>query len=289
MIAVTCAMERSFQRAARLVGMTAIPPILFPLTFVLALVVERIFAARELPRVRLWLVTCIAFFLLAGVLNAVLAVPLAGALAGHGLLPLARLPLFVGVAIALVTADLAIYVVHRLMHVVTPLWRAAHQLHHSAERIDAAASAYVHPLQLALVLASTTLAGGLLGVAPAASAIAGYLVFALGVFQHMNVATPRWLGYVVHRPEAHALHHARGIHAYNYGMLVLWDAVFGTRRNPREAPAQTGFWDGASRRLGGLLIGRDVASMHVEAAPYGSMNVPPVPMPSVHRSSGPRA
>ena len=246
--------------------MTAIPPFLFPLTFVLALVVERMFAARELPRVRFWLVKCLVFFALAGALNAVLSAALARVVAGHGLLPLRGLPALAGVALALVATDLAIYVVHRAMHAVTPLWRA-HQLHHSAERIDAAASAYVHPLQLALVMTAMSVAGGLLGVAPAATAIAGYVLFALNVFQHMNIATPRWLGYIVHRPEAHVLHHARGVHAFNYGTFVLWDAVFGTRRDPRELPATTGFWDGASRRLGALLVGRDVTSMHVEAAP----------------------
>ena len=75
----------------------------------------------------------------------------------------------------------------------------------------------------------------------------------------MNIRTPQWLGYVIQRPEAHGLHHARGIHAYNYGSLGIWDLVFGTFRNPARFDDPTGFWDGASTRMGAMLIGRDIA------------------------------
>ena len=67
------------------------------------------------------------------------------------------------------------------------------------------------------------------------------------------------IGYLVQRPEMHSVHHARGVHAYNYGNLALWDLVFGTYRNPRELVAQAGFWDGASHKLVPMLLGRDVA------------------------------
>jgi len=63
---------------------------------------------------------------------------------------------------------------------------------------------------------------------------------------------------ILMRPEAHALHHERGIHAYNYDSSPLWDAVFGTYRNPAGFPEQYGFWDGASTRVTSMLLGRDV-------------------------------
>jgi len=57
----------------------------------------------------------------------------------------------------------------------------------------------------------------------------------------------------------HAVHHQRGVHAYNYGVLALSDLVFGTWRNPEKFPeGEFGFWDGASAKLGALLSGRDV-------------------------------
>jgi sterol desaturase/sphingolipid hydroxylase (fatty acid hydroxylase superfamily) len=58
------------------------------------------------------------------------------------------------------------------------------------------------------------------------------------IFQHANIRTPRWLGYLVQRPESHSLHHERGVHARNYSDLPLFDLLFGTFANPtRFAPA----------------------------------------------------
>ena len=57
-----------------------------------------------------------------------------------------------------------------------------------------------------------------------------------------------------------AVHHARGIHAYNYGNFPLWDVLFGTFRNPATFPQEAGFWDGASARVGAMLLGRDVSA-----------------------------
>jgi hypothetical protein len=81
------------------------------------------------------------------------------------------------------------------------------------------------------------------------------------MFPHLNVRTPQWLGYFIQRPEAHAVHHTRGVHAYNYGSFPLWDIVLGTFRNPARFPTEAaGFWDGSSRPLGAMLLGRDVST-----------------------------
>jgi len=90
--------------------------------------------------------------------------------------------------------------------------------------------------------------------------------FMLGLIEHTNVKTPRWLGYIVQRPEMHCIHHERGVHAYNYG-TPIWDMLFGTYRNPRTWAGQVGFWDGASKRTFAMLAGRDVAT------PISRMNV----------------
>ena len=57
------------------------------------------------------------------------------------------------------------------------------------------------------------------------------------------------------------MHHGRGVHAFNYSDLPLWDMVFGTFRNPARFEGEVGFWPGASSRVGDLLLGRDVAAM----------------------------
>ncbi len=68
------------------------------------------------------------------------------------------------------------------------------------------------------------------------------------------------LVWLVQRPESHALHHARGIHRWNYSDLPLWDLAFGTCRNPADTgPAEAGFHDGASARLAAMLAFRKVA------------------------------
>jgi sterol desaturase/sphingolipid hydroxylase (fatty acid hydroxylase superfamily) len=118
---------------------------------------------------------------------------------------------------------------------------------------------YFHPLDLI----GFTFVGSfslvmLVGVTGEAALIAGVVTFIVATFQHANIRTPRWLGYIIHRPENHALHHARGVHGHNYGDIALFDIIFGTFRNPESFPAKAGYYDGASARMGEMLIGRDV-------------------------------
>ena len=80
------------------------------------------------------------------------------------------------------------------------------------------------------------------------------------MFQHANLKTPRWLGYVIQRPESHIIHHQRGLHRYNYCDLPVIDMLFGTFRNPVDVEPVCGFYDGASSRIGDMLLGRDVTN-----------------------------
>jgi sterol desaturase/sphingolipid hydroxylase (fatty acid hydroxylase superfamily) len=68
-----------------------------------------------------------------------------------------------------------------------------------------------------------------------------------------------WLGYIVQRPEAHVVHHAKGIHAYNYSDIAIYDMLFGTWRNPKGFEHENGFYQGASSRVSDMLLFRDVA------------------------------
>jgi sterol desaturase/sphingolipid hydroxylase (fatty acid hydroxylase superfamily) len=53
--------------------------------------------------------------------------------------------------------------------------------------------------------------------------------------------TPRWVGYIVQRPEMHRLHHERGKHTNNFGDIVIGDVLFGTCRNPARYDGPCGF------------------------------------------------
>jgi sterol desaturase/sphingolipid hydroxylase (fatty acid hydroxylase superfamily) len=130
---------------------------------------------------------------------------------------------------------------------------------------------FFHPFDIALLSAGPALLTMLLGLSGAAAMLAGYLSFLAAMFQHLNVRTPTWIGWIVQRPEAHSIHHARELHAYNYGNVTLWDILFGTFRNPPTFSDTAGFWDGASSRVGAMLIGRDVAQPEPERQPPAGM------------------
>jgi len=234
------------------------PTILFPLSFFTLLLVERFLPGRAQPAVPRWRLKASLFFLLGGLVNTQLP-PLVHHVVPRGVfLHLSALPVPAQIAIAFGVTTFVAYWMHRLMHRVDGLWRWTHQLHHSAERVDLAGFAYTHPLEMVLNVTIGSIVGGLLGAAPVAAGIAGFAFFAFGLFLHLDLRTPRWLGYVVPRPEMHLIHHQRGVHAYNYG-LPLWDILFGTFRNPADVEVDAGFWPGASRRVGAMLLGRDVS------------------------------
>ncbi len=239
--------------------MATILPILIPLTVVAMLVLERLFPARRLPHVRGWLVKGIVFFALGGAVASVIPALAAHIVGAHALLHLGVLGTVIGGLGGFMAADVFSYAVHRVLHNVPFLWRYAHQMHHSAERVDVAGSAYFHPLDNFIQGSANIVAVLLLGLSPDAAALAGYLSFFVGAFSHMNMRTPQWLGWIIQRPEAHSVHHARGVHAYNYGNFMLWDVVFGTFRNPATFNQPAGFWDGASSKVGAMLLGRDVS------------------------------
>jgi sterol desaturase/sphingolipid hydroxylase (fatty acid hydroxylase superfamily) len=229
-----------------------------PVVFALMLVLERLFPARPLPQVRGWLLKGWLFFIFTGLVNGVVPALLASALGDRTLFHLGAVSVVPGALLGYVVADFFGYWCHRAMHTLPSLWRWTHQMHHSAERMDLAGLSYTHPFDTLLSFTLTGLATALLGLSPLAAAMAGMLGFASAVVQHMNIRTPHWIGWFIMRPEQHGLHHARNVHAYNYGNVPLWDVLFGTFRNPRSFPERYGFWDGASNRVGAMLLGRDV-------------------------------
>jgi sterol desaturase/sphingolipid hydroxylase (fatty acid hydroxylase superfamily) len=139
-------------------------------------------------------------------------------------------------------------------------------MHHSAESLDAFGAYYLHPLDAAMFTTIGSLLFFPLLVVTTESGVIGTLFLTFNaMFQHANIKTPQWLGYFIQRPEMHAVHHARGIHRYNYADLPLWDMVFGTFLNPKTVTKlATGFYNGASARISAMLIGRDVSKPVIE-------------------------
>jgi len=180
---------------------------------------------------------------------------------GHSLLDLSGLGAAGGAVAGVLVYELGHYWYHRKAHEWNWLWRAGHQMHHSAESLDAFGAYYLHPFDAAMF---TTIASlvffPLLGLSVEAGVLAALFLTFNAMFQHANISTPHWLGYLVQRPESHAVHHGRDLHRYNYADLPLWDMVFGTFVNPRAAEdRQVGFYDGASARIPEMLVGKDVS------------------------------
>jgi sterol desaturase/sphingolipid hydroxylase (fatty acid hydroxylase superfamily) len=152
------------------------------------------------------------------------------------------------------------YWYHRSAHRWNWLWRASHQMHHSAESLDAFGANFLHPIDAVMfaTIASLVLFP-LLGLSLEAGIVTALFLTFNAMFQHANINTPHWLGFLIQRPESHNIHHGRGIHGYNYSDLPLWDMLFGTYMNPRTLDSvDCGFYKGASSRLVDMLLGRDV-------------------------------
>jgi sterol desaturase/sphingolipid hydroxylase (fatty acid hydroxylase superfamily) len=239
-----------------LIALLAIPGL-----FVTFIALERLWPARPMPKVSLWKMKGVLFFITTVMLSIFLSIVFLEALGAHPLLDLGWTGTVGGAVIAVLGINLVGYGWHRLMHNTPFLWRWFHQMHHSAERMDIYGAYYFHPLDVVGFAAVQTLVPFvLLGVSAEAGLIAGIVGTFTGLFQHANIKTPRWLGYIVQRPESHSVHHGRGIHAHNYSDLPVWDMLFGTFRNPEGFEAEAGYWDGASKKIGSMLVGRDVAT-----------------------------
>ena len=231
-----------------------------PATYFAFLVTERLSPARRFPPRRGWQWIGVAFLLLIGSTGAVVPLLVPGEwLAAHRWMDGTRLGVLGGAVVGYLVLSGVMYAWHRSAHNVGFLWRGFHQLHHSPQRVDIAGSVFFHPLEMAVqVLIQLFVSVVVLGLEPLAAALVGYLAAFYGMFQHWNVRTPVWLGYVIQRPEAHCVHHRRGVHYYNYGDFPLWDIVFGTFRNPREFKGECGFETPADRRVGSMLAFADV-------------------------------
>lgn len=237
---------------------------------------EAAFPARALPSVRGHRLRGVAALLVFFLVSSYLPYFVAPLLAPLCLADLSGLGTGGGALVAMLVYQALGYTYHRTLHASNWLFRVVHQGHHSAERLDAPSAFWFSPLDMLGWSTVSTLAVTLIGVTPEATVVFALTGGFLSTFQHANVKTPRWLGYLIQRPESHSHHHGRGVHRHNYADLPVFDLLFGTFFNPREFAAQTGFYDGASARVVDLLLGRDVTAPTLrslalaERAPQGA-------------------
>lgn len=226
---------------------------------------EWLFPARPLPKVKYWRSMGLTSFVVYFFLSSYLPLITDQTLAQWQLFDLSALSTVTQFAIGFVLYEFLVYVWHRAMHSFQFLWDSFHQMHHSAERLDTFGAFWLSPLDMI----GFTLVGSLalvliLGINAQATTAILLSTFFLAVFQHGNFRTPRWIGYLVQRPESHSYHHATGIHKHNYADIPLFDILFGTFVNPARH-LDTGFYPGASHRVVDMVLWRNIDRMKPKA------------------------
>jgi sterol desaturase/sphingolipid hydroxylase (fatty acid hydroxylase superfamily) len=221
---------------------------------------EAFFPARKLVPVKYWKIKGIAVFIFYFFLSSYLPLFINPFLEQYRLIDLSGLGTINGALIGVLLYEFGVFLWHRQMHRSNFLWKTFHQMHHSAERLDTYGAFFFSPLDMiGWTVLSSVCFSLIIGLSTQAITATLLIVNFLSIFQHANIHTPRWLGYIVQRPESHTIHHARNIHGSNYSDLPLFDILFGTFKNPRTYSHDTGFYDGASGRMKDMLLFKDVS------------------------------
>lgn len=232
---------------------------------------EALAPARELPSIPGARLRGMASFVVFFYLSSYLPMLWDGYLASYQLLDLSGLGVAGGAVAGLLVYELGAYIYHRAIHRYDALFTGVHQMHHSAEALDTYSAFYFSPLDMVGWTGLGSLCLTLcVGVDPTAATVILVATSFFSIFQHANLRTPRWLGYIVQRPESHTVHHGRGVHQKNYSDLPLWDILFGTFENPAGYEHETGFYPSASTRVLDMLLCRDVTEAPVASSPAAS-------------------
>jgi len=156
---------------------------------------------------------------------------------GIGLLNYVTLPQWVGLALTVLTLDLAAYGQHYLLHRVDWLWRI-HRTHHSDSDYDFTTGVRFHPFEAIITGAIGFAAVTVLGAPPAFVLISTLLETFNGFLEHSNIRMPRTLDRVLRltlvTPAMHSIHHSKagGDSQTNFGAIFpWWDRLFGTYRD----------------------------------------------------------
>jgi sterol desaturase/sphingolipid hydroxylase (fatty acid hydroxylase superfamily) len=182
---------------------------------------------------------------------------------GPGLFKLPYSPFVNGLIVYLINSWI-FYWWHYLRHANNFLWLYFHQVHHISNNINSFEAFIKHPFELiANAIIMTVLTGPILGLDKQTNDWLTVISACTEFFYHMNVATPRWIGWFIQRPESHDFHHELDVQtsAHNYGDLFIWDWLGATDKNPMiNETTETGFTGDAGTNALSIdaLIGRNL-------------------------------
>ena len=220
---------------------------------------EAVAPGNQLPKIRGWVTRGLISFGVYFYLSSYLPLIWDEYLAEYQLFNLSTLGIIGGAAVGILLYEFVLYVWHWSMHKFDFLWKVFHQMHHSAERLDTYGAFYFSPFDMiGFTFIGSFCFSLIAGFEPAAITLILLITNFMGIFQHANIKTPVWMGYFIQRPESHNIHHGKGIHRYNYSDLPVFDIIFSTFKNPNTYEGDTGFYNGASKRVWDMLLFRDV-------------------------------
>ncbi len=227
---------------------------------ILFILVERIIPATELPKVPNWLFRAILFNL-----SQIAIILIAGStwnlwLQDYSIFSIDTVGVVLGAFITYLVSTFIFYWWHRIRHESKFWWKFAHQIHHSASRLEILTSFYKHPLEILINSAlSSIIVFPLMGCSKKQAALYTLFIAVGEMFYHWNIHTPRWLGHLFQRPESHRIHHQKDMHSKNYSDLPLWDKLFGTFSNPKNADkVKCGFVVKSELDIKAMLLGKEI-------------------------------
>ncbi|MTI42731.1 sterol desaturase family protein [Roseibium hamelinense] len=159
---------------------------------------------------------------------------------GWGLFNLVEVPVWIAGIVAFLVLDFIVWLQHWAAHKVPVLWRI-HRVHHADGDMDVTTALRFHPVEILLSFVWKGLFIVALGAPVEAVLVFEIVLNGAAMFNHANVALPRWLDaalrLIVVTPDMHRVHHsARMIETdSNYGFnLSIWDRVFATYTDQPE-------------------------------------------------------
>jgi len=136
--------------------------------------------------------------------------------------------------LAFLILDFAVWVQHWAAHKIPVLWRV-HRVHHADGDMDVTTALRFHPIE---ILLSFVWKGAIilaLGGPVWAVVVFEIVLNGAAMFNHANVALPRWLDrglrWLIVTPDMHRVHHSARVSETdsNYGFnLSIWDRLFRT-------------------------------------------------------------
>jgi sterol desaturase/sphingolipid hydroxylase (fatty acid hydroxylase superfamily) len=175
-------------------------------------------------------------------------------------------PLWAQVIVALLAMDLLRWVVHRLFHVSSWLWRF-HRVHHTDTEFDISTALRFHPVEILLQTLANIGVILLLGLPAVAVLVFEASLLAVNFFNHGNIRlAPRVehiLRKVVVTPDMHRIHHSTDRREYNANYAALfswWDRLFRTYvQNPNQGHENmslgiVGYEDKKHLNMGWMLV-----------------------------------